>query len=83
MVFPGAVIQDLADYKAFVRTLTCDDRGCWPAAPERIATYPPYKKTQNAEWRSRIERTSNERYTKPRAAIEAAIAKFLLTSAGS
>jgi hypothetical protein len=77
MVFPGAVIQDLADYKAYVRTLKCDDKGCWPAAPERIATYPPYRKTQNAEWRSRIENTSNERYTKPRAAVEAKLAAFL------
>ena len=79
MVFPGAVIQDLADYKAYVRTLRCNDTGCWPAEPEKIATYPPFSKTQNAEWRSRIERTSNERYTKPRAAVEAAITKFLLS----
>ena len=79
MAFPGAVIQDLADYKAWVRTLKCDDTGCWPAQPQMIATYPPYRKTQNAEWRSRVERTSNERYTKPRKAVEAAIARFLLS----
>src|ERR1700689_490807 len=41
MAFPGAIIQDLPDYKAWVRTLACDDHGCWPAEPERIATYPP------------------------------------------
>jgi hypothetical protein len=80
MVFPGAVIQDLADYKAYVRTLKCDDRGCRPVEPERIATYPPYQRTQNAEWRSCIERTSNERYTKPREAVETAITKFFLSA---
>jgi hypothetical protein len=74
----GAAIQDLPDYKAYVRTLVCDDSGCWPAEPERIATYPPFLKNRDAEWRSRIERTSNERYTTPRSAAEAKIASFLL-----
>src|ERR1022692_240512 len=62
MVFPGAIIQDLPDYKAWVRTLICDDHGCRPAEPEQVATYPPYTKEPGTEWRSRIERTSNERY---------------------
>jgi hypothetical protein len=79
MAFPGAAIQDLADYKAWVRTLKCDDTGCWPVEPQMIATYPPYPKTQNAEWRSRTERISNERYTKPRDLVETAITKFLLS----
>jgi hypothetical protein len=78
MVFPGAVIQDLPDYRAYVRTLTCDETGCRPAAPEQIATYPPSMKQRDAEWRSRTERTSNERYTKPRAAVDAKITRFLL-----
>jgi hypothetical protein len=74
----GAAIQDLPDYKAYVRTLVCNGSGCYPAEPERIATYPPFLKNTDAEWRSKIERTSNERYTTPRAAVEAAIARFLL-----
>ncbi len=78
MVFPGAVIQDLPDYKAYVRTLICDESGCRPAEAEQVATYPPFTKNPDAEWRSRIERTSNERYTKPRAAVEAKIVLFLL-----
>jgi len=78
MVFPGAVIQDLPDYTAYVRTLTCDEKGCYPADVERVVTYPPFMKTRDAEWRSKIVRTSNERYTKPRAAVEAKIAQFLL-----
>ena len=78
MVFPGAVIQDLPDYRAYVRTLTCDENGCRPVEAERVATYPPLLRNRNAEWRSRIERTSNQRYTKPRVAIEASIARFML-----
>jgi hypothetical protein len=78
MVFPGAIIQDLPDYRAWVRTLVCDDHGCRPAEPEQVATYPPSNREPSAEWRSRTERTSNERYTKPRATVEAKIAGFLL-----
>jgi hypothetical protein len=78
MAFAGAAIQDLPDYKAYVRTLVCDDNGCRPAEPERIATYPPFLKNSNAEWRSKIERTSNARYTRSRAAVETQIARFLL-----
>ena len=78
MAFPGAIIQDLPDYKAWVRTLVCDDHGCRPAEPEQVATYPPFTREPGTEWRSRIERTSNERYTRPRVAVEARIAQFLL-----
>jgi hypothetical protein len=76
--FPGAMIQDLPDYRAWVRTLVCDDQGCRPADAEQIATYPPSTKNPGTEWRSRIERRSNEIYTKPRSAVEARIRRFLL-----
>jgi hypothetical protein len=84
MAFRGAVIQDLPDYKAYVRTLACDAKGCRPTGPEQIATYPPFLREPGTEWRSRIERTSNERYTKPRDQVDAEIADFLLgkTSGG-
>jgi hypothetical protein len=78
MMFPGASIQDLPDYRAWVRTLACDDNGCRPAEPEQVATYPPSTKDPGMEWRSRIERTSNERYTKLRVEVETNIVQFLL-----
>jgi hypothetical protein len=78
MVYPGAAIQDLPDYQAYVRTLTCDASGCRPADVERVATYPPLLRNRDAEWRSKIERTSNERYTRPRAVAEASIGRFIL-----
>jgi hypothetical protein len=78
MVFPGAVIQDLPDYKAYVRTLTCDDKGCWPTEAERVATYPPFHKNRDAEWRNKIERASNARYTKSRTLVETRISRFVL-----
>jgi len=82
MVFPGAIIQDLPDYKAWVRTLVCDDHGCRPAEAEQVVTYPPFMREPGTEWRSRIERTSNERYTKPRADVEEKIGRFLLGGTG-
>lgn len=77
-VFPGAVLQELADFKAYVRTLSCTDGVCEPTEPELMATYPPSAKGCGAGWRENIVRTSNERYTKPRAAVDAAIERFML-----
>jgi len=77
MAFPGAIIQDLPDYRAYVRTLACDDTGCWPTEPQMIATYPPFTQ-RHIEWRGKVERTSNDRYTKPRIRVESEIAHFLL-----
>ena len=82
MAFPGLVIQDLPDYQAYIRTLTCDATGCRPVEAERVATYPPLLRNRDAEWRSRIERTSNERYTKPRVKVEAKIGRFLVGKIG-
>jgi len=42
----------------------------------RIATYPP-RRTAGAGWRSAIVHASNERYTRPRAEVDAEIARFL------
>ena len=44
MVLPGGVLQDLTDYRAWVRTLICDDHSCRPTEPEQVATYPPFTK---------------------------------------
>jgi type IV secretory pathway TraG/TraD family ATPase VirD4 len=78
MAYPGAVIQDLPDYRAWVRTLVCDDTGCRPVEPEQIATCPPLSRAPGTEWRSRIVQTSHERYTKPRSVVEGKIARFLI-----
>jgi hypothetical protein len=78
LAFPGAALQDLPDYQAFVRTLTCDGAGCRPAEAERVLTYPPIRKSQNAEWRGKVERTSNERYTEPRHVVDERIARFII-----
>src|SRR5207302_1587861 len=78
--FPGAEIQDLPDRTAYIRTLACDESGCRPAEVERVAIYPPCK-TPNAEWRSKIERASNDRYTRSRTAVDREISEFLLKPA--
>jgi len=81
MVFPGAMVQELhelRDFKAYVRTLVCDERGCEPSQPARMATYPPSAKERGAGWRENIIRTSNERFTRSRAEVDAAIARFMV-----
>lgn len=80
--FPGAAIQDLPDRTAYVRTLDCGENGCEPAVVERVAIYPPCR-TPNAEWRSKIECASNERYTRPREDVDREISQFLLNHTGT
>ena len=70
------MLQELADYRAYVRTLICDANGCEPTDPARIATVPPIREKRMAR-REIVERVSNERYTRPRAETEEKIAQFL------
>jgi len=76
MLFPGVVLQELADFKAYVRTLACDDRTgvCEPTFPQSVVTRPPLRKERDAAWRESIIRTSNERYTRSRADVDDSIA---------
>jgi DNA helicase HerA-like ATPase len=71
------LLQDLADYRAYVRTLVCDADGCEPTDPERIATVPPAARAKRMARRQTVVRLSDERYTRPRAEIEGKIARFL------
>ena len=71
------MLQDLADYRAYVRTLVCDENGCEPSEPERIATVPPGPRRKRMARAETVIRVSNERYTRPRSETEAKIAHFL------
>jgi len=71
-------LQDLPDYKAYVRTQRQNDLGVGqPTGPHLVSTYPPFSKTSCEADRIRVIRTSTERWTKPRAELEAKLARFL------
>ena len=82
LLFPGAAIHELPDFKAYVRTLTCDGHGCEPSQPRKMATYRPSARERGSGWRENIIRASNERYARPRAAVDAAIERFMLRRTG-
>ena len=78
-VSPGVALGDLhelKDRRAYVRRLICDEHGCEPGQPERIATYAPLK-SRNVEWRSAIERASNHVYARPRSIVDREIGRFI------
>ena len=71
-------LQDLPDYKAYVRTLVQNDDGAGqPSGPHLVSTYPPFLRTMGNADRERVIRTSTERWTKPRAELEAKLVRFL------
>ena len=77
---PAASLQDLEDYKIFVRTLTTlsPEGPSSPSGPFCVKAYPPLPKESWAADRHRIVRASRERFTRPRATVDAELARFLL-----
>jgi len=81
---PATSLQDLDDYKIFVRTLTRGPSGASsPSGPHRLATYPPFSPPPHKAVRDHITRVSQERYTKPRTAIDSKFKRFLIRDESS
>jgi hypothetical protein len=74
--FPKELLQLLPDRAAYARVLSCANGVCEPSEPLKITTYAPLH-TPNTEWHSKIERASNERYTKSRTEVDTEISGFL------
>jgi type IV secretory pathway TraG/TraD family ATPase VirD4 len=72
-VVPASELQNLADYKCYVRTLF-DGR---PQDPIMVASFPPFEKTGNETTAESAIRASRERYGRDRARVEKGIARFL------
>src|SRR6266478_3894189 len=73
LIVPASELQNLADYKLYVRTLV-DGR---PQEPFLVHSFPPFPKTQRENSVERVLRTSGERYGRDRAAVEHRIGRFL------
>jgi hypothetical protein len=79
MVFPASGLQDMPDYKVYVRTLKTDEHGTTrPAGPHLVKSYPPAKKMASDADRINVLRTSLQRYTRTRKVVDEGIVKFLL-----
>jgi hypothetical protein len=79
-VLPASNLQALEDYKIYVRTLSPirADGAASPSGPHLVRAYPPFAKDRRNADREHIARVSHERHTKPRAAVDAKLGRFLL-----
>lgn len=77
LAVPATSLQELEDYTAYLKTLVCDETHCWPNDPVRFATYPPESRKHGMASKEKLIRLSNLRYTRPRAEIDAGIARIL------
>lgn len=73
VLLPASQLQDLPDYKVYIRTMIQGR----PTGPHRVNTLPPIDKTGRENQREKIVKTSLERYSRPRAEIEARLNRFL------
>lgn len=80
MTISAEQLQDLPDYKLYVRSLVSIGDGeqsvNTPSHPRRVTAYPPFTSSDTMAIRERIIRTSAERYCRLRADVEERIAKF-------
>jgi hypothetical protein len=80
LMLPASQLQDLSDYKLYVRTLISLNEGApavTPSKPHLITTFAPFSKAGNENTRERVIRASLERYGRSRTKVEARINKFL------
>jgi len=80
MVMHASNLQDLPDYKMYVRTLSQANVtvASSPSGPHLVAAYPPFPKERNSASREYILRATYQRYSKSRSTIDARISRFLL-----
>jgi hypothetical protein len=74
-LLPASELQDLPEYKAYVRTMT-DERPAMPSGPDFITTFPPVAPGDIENEKERVIETSLRRWTRPRAEVEAALNRF-------
>ena len=78
MVFSASNLQDLPDYKMYVRTLSQTGGAASPSGPHLVAAYSPFPKERRNADRERIIRVSYERYTASRSSVDAKLGRFVL-----
>jgi hypothetical protein len=78
---PAPNLQHLADFKTFVRTMSAEPgRPAQPQGPITVKTFPAFAPQGTENDKARVIETSLRRYSRPRAAVEAKLNKFLSAS---
>ncbi len=80
MVMSASNLQDLPDYKMYVRTLSqaSESAAASPSGPHLVAAYPPFLKERHNASREYVVRVSDARFTRARAVVETRLGRFLL-----
>jgi type IV secretory pathway TraG/TraD family ATPase VirD4 len=73
VIVPASELQNLPDYKLYVRTLL-NGR---PQEPYLVDSFPPFEKTGRETTAATVIRTSSERYGRDRQAVERVLNRFL------
>lgn len=73
VVLPAAELQDLEDFKAYIRTLSSGR----PSGPHLLNTFPPFERTGTETASHQVIQTSLERFGRSRAQVEARLNRFL------
>jgi len=74
-ILPASHLQDLPEYKAYVRTMNSDAAGgpSQPIGSYILNTFPPWA----AKGKLHVVRTSLRRFARPRGEVEARLSRFL------
>lgn len=70
-------LENLPDYELFLRTLIFSEgsNALMASDAQRVTAFAPFSNTTDAQKKERVIRSSFERYTQPRAAVDAWLAK--------
>ncbi len=80
-VLPASNLQDLPDYKTFVRTMSAEHgRPGQPHGPGTVKTFPAFAPPGTENDKARVIQASLRRYSPPRAEVDAKLNRSLSTS---
>jgi len=78
-ILPASQLQDLPDYKAYVRSMSTSSPShpSKPTGPIALDTFPPFSRSGSESAKERTKQHALGRWTLPRSEVEARINKFL------
>jgi hypothetical protein len=76
-VIPASALQDLSDFKTYVRTMTAEpNRPPIPYGPVSVKTFPAFQRQGTENDKARVIEASLRRYSRPRPDVEAKLKAF-------
>jgi len=77
-ILPASNLQDLPDYKTFVRTMSAEPaRPAQPQGPITVKTFPAFARQGSEDDKARVIETSLRRYSRSHAEVDISLNRFL------